>query len=77
MIHVVNHPERDRIYDVKSDKAEFINIASEVPIVLNHLQSAAREYLKLETPWEGGAPEIELDEMSLRQLRALGYSIED
>jgi hypothetical protein len=33
--------------------------------------------LQGKTPWEGGAPEIEIDDLHLRQLRALGYSIED
>ncbi len=77
IIHVVNNPERDRLYDVKSDEGELVNIATDAPDVLKTLRSTAEEYLRLESPWEGGAPEIELDEMSLRQLRALGYSIED
>jgi arylsulfatase A-like enzyme len=77
IIHVVNDPERDRLYDVKSDEGEFKNIASSTPGVLKTLRSTAEQYFQLESPWEGGAPEIELDEMSLRQLRALGYSIED
>lgn len=77
LIHVAGHPERDRIYDVKSDKREAVNIAASVPNVLKNLRNVAEQHLSLESPWEGGAPEIELDEMSLRQLRALGYSIEE
>ncbi len=77
LIHDVNAPERDHLYDVKSDEGEFVNIAAEAPGILNTLRDTANEYLELESPWEGGAPEIELDEMSLRQLRALGYAIED
>ena len=77
LIHDVNKPDRDQLYDVRSDPGEFIDIAADEPSILNSLRNAAREYLEQEPAWEGGAPEIELDEMSLRQLRALGYAIED
>jgi arylsulfatase A-like enzyme len=77
IIHDVNNPDRDRLYDVKSDEGEFVNIAADAPGILDTMRNAALEYLQLESPFEGGAPEIELDEMSLRQLRALGYSIEE
>jgi len=77
LIHVVNEPDLDLLYDVESDRAEQSDIASAYPDVLNKLQSIAADYLQLTSPWEGGAPEIELDQMHLRQLRALGYSIED
>lgn len=77
LIHNVNKPDKDTLYDVKSDRSESIDIASDEPGILNTLRKTVQDYLNLESPWEGGAPEIELDEMSLRQLRALGYSIED
>ena len=77
LIHDANNPELDQLYDVRSDRGEFVDIAQDEPTILNTLQAIAREYLAQEPAWEGGAPEIELDEMSLRQLRALGYSIED
>ncbi len=77
LIHDVNHPERDKLYDMKLDRGELVDIAGNAPGVLRALQRTAEQYLDLTPPWEGGAPEIELDEMSLRQLRALGYSIED
>lgn len=77
LIHDVNDPKRDLLYDVRSDRAETVDIASQSPAILNTLRETAQEYLAKEPAWEGGAPEIELDEMSLRQLRALGYSIEE
>lgn len=77
LIHDVNDPEQDRLFDLSSDLGEFTNLASELPETLAKLQERAKLYLEGETPWEGGAPEIELDELHLRQLRALGYSIED
>ena len=71
LIHDVNHPERDLLYDVGSDPGELASIANDVPNVLQRMQALAQEYLLLEPPWEGGAPEVELDELHLRQLRAL------
>ena len=77
LIHDVNNPDRDVLYDVRSDQAETRDIAAQTPGILKTLRATAQEYLSQEPAWEGGAPEIELDEMSLRQLRALGYSIEE
>jgi choline-sulfatase len=77
LIHDVNQPDRDQLYDVRSDPAESIDIASDAPGILQTLRTSVDGYLNLVPAWEGGAPEVELDEMSLRQLRALGYSIED
>ncbi|MEM9174229.1 MAG: sulfatase [Myxococcota bacterium] len=77
LLHDVNHPELDRLYDVGSDRVESTDIAEDSPGILKTLRSTVLEYLEQPPAFEGGAPEIELDEMSLRQLRALGYSIED
>ena len=77
LLHDVNKPELDLLYDVESDRVESVNIAKASPGILNTLRATAAEYLEQPPAFEGGAPEIELDEMSLRQLRALGYSIED
>jgi arylsulfatase len=77
LIHDVNDPKQDRLFDLGSDLGEFSNIAAQLPETVAKLQDRANLYLQGETPWEGGAPEIELDELHLRQLRALGYSIED
>jgi len=77
LIHEVNHPEKDRLYRVDSDRLEQTDVALEEPGALAKLQDRAKLYLQGTTPWEGGAPKIELDDLHLRQLRALGYSIED
>lgn len=77
LIHEVNHPEKDRLFRVDSDRFERTDVAREEKDALAKLQDRAKLYLQGTTPWAGGAPEIELDELHLRQLRALGYSIED
>ncbi len=77
LIHDANHPEKDQLYRVESDRLEQSDVAADASDALAKLQDRAKLYLQGETPWEGGAPEIELDDLHLRQLRALGYSIED
>jgi arylsulfatase A-like enzyme len=77
LIHDVNDPERDRLYDLRSDRAELRPVNDGYRDKLELLRQRAEDYLTQSTPWEGGAPTIELDAMHLRQLRALGYSIED
>ena len=77
LIHDVNNPELDQLYDLRSDKSELQQINDRYRDKLLALQQRAEDYLNQSTPWEGGAPTIELDAMHLRQLRALGYSIED
>lgn len=77
LLHDANHPENDLLFEVGSDPRERKNVAAEAPDALAKLQDRAKLYLKGKTPWDGGAPEIELDDLSLRQLRALGYSIDE
>jgi hypothetical protein len=77
LIHDVNHPENDRLYHVETDRQERTDVARDASDALAKLQERAKLYLQGKTPWEGGAPEIEIDDLHLRQLRALGYSIED
>ena len=77
LIHDANHPEKDQLYQIESDRREQADVAGDASDALAKLQDRAKLYLQGETPWEGGAPEIELDDLHLRQLRALGYSIED
>ena len=77
LIHRVNDPDNDELYDTQNDARETSNLASDLPEPLAKLRERAKLYLQARTPWEGGAPEIEMDQLQLRQLRALGYSIED
>ena len=77
LIHHVNDPSKDELYDTQSDAKETSNLAPDLAEPLAKLRERAKLYLQTRTPWEGGAPEIELDQLQLRQLRALGYSVED
>ena len=57
------------------DPLEKKNIASDQPELAEALRHEMEEFLaKEKTQWEA-APEVELDEMRVNQLRALGYEL--
>ena len=76
LIHVVDSPEKDLLYDIGLDPREQRNIADSREEAKDRLLEKAREQMSLEPHWEGGSGSVEIDEMQLKQLRALGYSIE-
>jgi len=64
----------DQLFDRNGDRLEKRDVASERPDDVDRLRALAESYLERETPYE--APEkLELDEMQLNQLRALGYAV--
>ncbi len=76
LIHDASDPDLDKLFNVAIDRAEQDDLAEKLPEQITRLQKEAETYLSGETPWGGEAPEVEIDEMHLRQLRALGYSVE-
>ena len=68
-------PEQLELYDVAADFSERKNIATEKPDLAEELIAKAEAYLALEPPPES-TTEVDLDEQTLGQLRALGYAIE-
>jgi choline-sulfatase len=77
LIYNADDSSLDRLYDLRTDPGELEDVSAQFGDILGRLRQRAEAYLKQSTPWTGGAPEIKIDEMRLRQLRALGYSIED
>lgn len=75
-IHDVEDPERDLLYDIDMDPAEQRNIKDERAAEVQELLEEAERHLALDPLWRGGSESVEIDEMQMRQLRALGYSIE-
>jgi hypothetical protein len=64
------------LYDRSIDPLEQRDIGAEQPEAFERLDALAQAYLeKPPAPWQG-APDVELDESELDQLRALGYQIE-
>ncbi len=70
-------PERTELYDKSVDPHEQRNIAGEQPEVTERLTERAVGYLKSPPPpWGEDAPSVEIDEMRMNQLRALGYGVQ-
>jgi arylsulfatase A-like enzyme len=70
------YPKRTELYDKWADPREQRNIAHKEPEVTEALKERAVAYLNSPAPpWGDDAPSIEIDEMQLNQLRALGYGV--
>ena len=67
-------PDQPLLYDHAVDPREKSNIAALRPEKLEELRAVLEEYGEEVVVW-GDTPEVELDEMRLNQLRALGYEI--
>jgi arylsulfatase A-like enzyme len=69
-------PKQSELYDKREDPREQRDLAAENPEVAQALNEMALGYLKSPPPPWGEAPVIEIDEMQLNQLRALGYGVQ-
>ena len=70
-------PERTELYDKSADPREQRNIAHQQPEVTERLTELAVSYLKSPPPpWGEDTPSVEIDEMQMNQLRALGYGVQ-
>ena len=70
-------PERTELYDKSADPREQRNIVGEQPEVTERLKERAVAYLKSPPPpWGEDTPSVEIDEMQMNQLRALGYGVQ-
>ena len=65
---------REELYDAARDPKELEDITEQEPAVAERMREQAKQYLAGEPPWKD-APNLELDELQLNQLRALGYAI--
>ena len=73
----VRKPELAELYDRVEDPAERENLAAEREDELQHYRGLAEAYLADdEPPWGVRAGVVELGEMQLNQLKALGYHVE-
>ncbi|HSD49689.1 MAG TPA: sulfatase-like hydrolase/transferase, partial [Actinomycetota bacterium] len=77
-VHVAvgNGSTREELFDSSADPRELTNVMEEHPEVASRMRSAVRDYLDSPPPpWGEPAPPLEMDEVQLNQLRALGYSV--
>ncbi len=73
-IHYADGSKADELYDLAQDAAERRNLAKSQPETAERMKAAALEYLASTPPWES-APSVEIDDLLLGQLRAIGYAV--
>jgi arylsulfatase A-like enzyme len=66
---------REELFDARRDDAEQVDLAQDEPEVAERLREVAESYLASEPSWGSDNPTVEMDEMQLNQLRALGYAL--
>ncbi len=68
--------QRSQLFDHSVDPREQHDAGDEHPEVRARLTALAQDYLERPpVPWEA-APDVELSEQELQQLRALGYGVQ-
>ena len=65
----------EELFDTSRDADELEDIGEQESEITARLSKLADDYLDQEPSWEGGAPQLEIDEIQLQQLRALGYKV--
>ena len=71
-----DHPKSVEFYDSSTDPWEATNRSAESPPALQPMVERIHRYLKDSgPPWGVESPTIEVDELRLNQLRALGYRV--
>jgi len=77
LIYRAHRPKHSELYDKWQDPRERNNIAEDWPDVFEDLNARAVAYLDSRPPpWGDDAPTVEIDEMQMNQLRALGYGVQ-
>jgi len=74
---VPNQPPILELFDASEDPDELKNVLSKHPEMAERLRELTRTYIdhSPDPPWGDAAPPLEIDEIQLNQLRALGYQI--
>jgi arylsulfatase A-like enzyme len=76
-IHHASGQAQDELYDLESDPRERDDLVESQPEAAARLRAQVDQYLEQQTPpWGVGAHSVEIDDMMLGQLRAIGYAIE-
>jgi arylsulfatase A-like enzyme len=77
LIYPAAQPKQAELFDKEADPAEQRNLADEHTEVVADLTAVANSYFESRPPpWGTDAPTVELDEMEMDQLRALGYGVQ-
>ena len=66
---------REELFDRGRDPSERLDVLAEEGDVTARLREQANAYLDWEPVWEGEVPSLEINELELNHLRALGYAL--
>jgi arylsulfatase A-like enzyme len=66
---------REELFDAGRDPREERDLIDAEPEVAARLRAEAQSYLEGRPPWGSDTPSLEIDEIQLNQLRALGYAV--
>lgn len=67
---------KEELFDRDVDADELVEVSEERPEIVDRMRAIATRYLETPPdPWGVETPQIELEELQLNQLRALGYEI--
>jgi hypothetical protein len=67
---------REQLFDRQEDPHELRNLFAERPEDVERMRGLVKSYLEAPpADWGDALPTVELDEMQLNQLRALGYAV--
>ncbi len=74
---IENEQPRLELFDGATDPDELENVVRDHPEEVERMSALARAYIEHSPapPWGDAAPPLEIDEIQLNQLRALGYQI--
>ena len=64
----------EQLFDSRVDPKELVEVSKDEPEAMERLRERADAYLKVTPEW-GDAPERDINELELNQLRALGYAV--
>lgn len=67
--------KEDQLFDATTDTEELSDVIRAEPEVAKLLKEEVDRYLSSEPPWGSEAQTLEIDEIQLNQLRALGYKL--
>ena len=65
----------EQLFDRSTDEAELVDLFAKRPEEAARLRDEAEGYLASEPPWGADTRKLELNEIQLNQLRALGYQL--
>ena len=66
---------QEELFDLGADPDQLVDVREDNPGIVEELRERADSYLAGEPPWTEATPDLEMDEIQLNQLRALGYQV--